>query len=290
MKAVTDSTRERQRQGDPPPRTVDWSPWVYGGDVALDDPAETFHEASALHPAMLDHRVSGGHLLERSDELKATTLRAVKRHQHLPTTLLPGAVDELAGVTLAETIARRRSDRDFGGAPLSLEHLAALLHAAYGVTHRLGETGQPLRAVPSGGALYPLEIYPAVRDVSQLAPGRYHFDPLRFTLEHLRAGDLDAELESLTVYPELFTRSAAVFFITAMFWRTRFKYGQRGYRFALIEAGHAGQNLVLAAAALDLVAVPVGGFFDRRVNEFLRVDGVNEAAIYAVAVGTRSRD
>jgi SagB-type dehydrogenase family enzyme len=70
-----------------------------------------------------------------------------------------------------------------------------------------------------------------------------------------------------------------------MFWRTRFKYGQRGYRFTLLEAGHVGQNLVLAATALGLGSVAVGGFFDCRVEELLSVDGVNESALYAVAVG-----
>ena len=51
-----------------------------------------------------------------------------------------------------------------------------------------------------------------------------------------------------------------------MFWRTRFKYGLRGYRFALLEAGHVMQNAVLAAAALALPALPVGGFYDRRLD------------------------
>jgi SagB-type dehydrogenase family enzyme len=75
-----------------------------------------------------------------------------------------------------------------------------------------------------------------------------------------------------------------VFFVTAMFWRARFKYGLRGYRFALLEAGHVGQNFLLAATARDLAAVPVGGFFDRRVDELLGVDGVDESAVYAISV------
>ena len=70
-----------------------------------------------------------------------------------------------------------------------------------------------------------------------------------------------------------------------MFWRSRFKYGARAYRFALMEAGHVGQNLLLAAAALGLDAVPLGGFYDRNVDAFLGVDGIYEASLYLVPVG-----
>ena len=71
-----------------------------------------------------------------------------------------------------------------------------------------------------------------------------------------------------------------------IFGRTRFKYGLRGYRFALLEAGHVAQNLLLAATALGLAAVPLGAFFDRRADVFLRLDGVNESTLYTIAVGS----
>ncbi len=72
-----------------------------------------------------------------------------------------------------------------------------------------------------------------------------------------------------------------------MFWRSRFKYGARAYRFTLLEAGHVGQSFLLAAAALGLATTPLGGFYDRRVDEFLGIDGIHEAALYLLPVGTR---
>jgi SagB-type dehydrogenase family enzyme len=72
-----------------------------------------------------------------------------------------------------------------------------------------------------------------------------------------------------------------------MVWRTRFKYGLRGYRFSLLEAGHLVQNVVLAATALGLPAVPLGGWYDRRLDELVGADGLDEASVYAVAVGGR---
>ena len=59
----------------------------------------------------------------------------------------------------------------------------------------------------------------------------------------------------------------------------------RGYRFALLEAGHVVQNLLLTATALGLGAVPLGGYYDRLTDEFLGLDGVNESTLYTVAVG-----
>ena len=80
--------------------------------------------------------------------------------------------------------------------------------------------------------------------------------------------------------------SAAVIVLTALFWRSRFKYGQRAYRFTLLEAGHAAQNLLLTAAALGLRAQPVGGFYDRRVDELVGADGLHEASLYLLPVAS----
>lgn len=267
-------------------QTVNWAPLVYGERAPeLDDPAEVFHEASKLSPAVVDHRVRGGSLLQRDEHLRASVVRAVKRHPQARRVPLPQP--RLGGLSLSAALRQRESQREFGSRPLKTVEVATLLHAAYGVTHRLVTADHPLRAAPSGGALYPLEIYPIISRVEALPPGLYHYDPLRGALEALREADPRPELEGLTVYPHLLVPASIVFVMTAMFWRSRFKYGLRGYRFALLEAGHVGQNLLLAAAALGLAAVPIGGFYDRRVDGFLGVDGVNESAVYAVSVGPR---
>ena len=87
--------------------------------------------------------------------------------------------------------------------------------------------------------------------------------------------------------PDVIESAAAVILITAVFQRTTFKYGERGYRFALIEAGHVAQNIDLIAGALRLPAANLGGFFDREVEALLDVDGVEQSLVYAVAVGSK---
>ena len=79
--------------------------------------------------------------------------------------------------------------------------------------------------------------------------------------------------------------AAAVLLLLAVFGRTRFKYGLRGYRFALLEAGHVVQNVALTAVALDLAALPLGGFYDAQVDDLVGADGVEESVVYGVVVG-----
>lgn len=264
----------------PEPQTVGYAGWVYGSQMEDDDPAEAFHEASRLYPNVVDASVTGGPLLLRSPDLRASAGRSVLRRAGLTAVPLPRPARTTA--PLGEMLRARRSTRSYATDSISLEELSALLGAAYGVTGTIGP--QQLRAVPSGGALYPLELYVAATNVHGLDPGLYHFDPLRDVLEHVR-GLQREELAGLTPYDELIVPSPAVTIVSAVFWRSRFKYGARAYRFALLEAGHVGQNYLLAATTLGLSSCPIGGFFDRRVDALLGIDGLYEASLYLLPVG-----
>jgi SagB-type dehydrogenase family enzyme len=266
---------------------------VYGAEeVALDDAAEHYHEASKLYPSFAA-RVTRARELEHDVHLQASCLRSVRRDPRLDAVVLPEP--QLAATPFAELVATRRSEREFGRSPMSLAEVAGILHAAYGRTHQLLDDAPPgigpqLRAVPSGGGLYPLEIFVLAWRVLDVEPGLYHFDPLRRVLEVVRVGDLAAELAAAMVYPEPATACAVFLAVTAVFWRTRFKYGLRGYRFALLEAGHLVQNALLAATAFGLASVPLAGFYDSRLDELLGLDGTEESTLYGVAVGPRSGD
>jgi SagB-type dehydrogenase family enzyme len=269
-----------------PRQTARWVELVYGSEPGLDDPAEGFHEASKISPSQIARQVEGARRLDSIPELQLSSLRSVKRLGGMVVPLPPAAALETA---LSEAVERRRSRRTFGAGSIGADSLAAMAHAGYGVTHTL-ESGPaapvvPLRSVPSGGALYPLELFLAVLRVDGLEPALYHFDPLAPGLERVRAGIGAEEVAALSTYPEIVRDCAVLFLIAAVFGRTRFKYGLRGYRFALLEAGHLAQNVVLAAAALDLACVPLGGFYDRRTDTFLGLDGVNESALYTIAAG-----
>jgi len=169
---------------------------------------------------------------------------------------------------------------------ISFEQLAAFLFYAYGITRDNAGThfSRAFRVVPSGGALYPLELFFHTRAVRGLPPGLYHYNPDANCVRLVLDGDRSDDLVSAVAQPEVVTESAVLFFITALFERTTFKYGDRGYRFALIEAGHVGQNLNLVANGLGLGSLNVGGFFDNVVDDFLGLDGVTHSTVYIVAV------
>ncbi|HEY3945630.1 MAG TPA: SagB/ThcOx family dehydrogenase [Solirubrobacteraceae bacterium] len=183
----------------------------------------------------------------------------------------------------------RQTCQHFSGRQLSLEGLAALLHSGYGPLIRSTGSAEgeyaPHRTVPSAGALFPLEVYVAVFRVSDLAGGLYHFVPNEETLTPLRLDDVvEKAVVSRFVDAEKIRGSAAIVLVTSVFERSRFKYGLRGYRFALLEAGHLGQNIALAGAALEIGVMPIGGTWDDEIEKLLGVDGINEALVYAFAI------
>jgi SagB-type dehydrogenase family enzyme len=245
---------------------------VYGeGEPALDDPAEQFHEASKLHPALAHRQAAGIARLESSDVLQAAA-GAGRRNPNLRSSRLPPP--RRPPCSLWSAFERRQSRRDFRDEPLDIGDLATLLDAAYGV--RAGNR----RTVPSGGALYPLEIYVAIR-----RDGVHRYDPGLHALEEHGLGDPWPALEAACPLPGLLDEGSVALLLLAVFGRTRFKYGQRGYRFALLEAGHVVQNVALAAAALDVPALPLGGYYDAQVDELVGADGLEESVVYGVVLG-----
>ena len=184
---------------------------------------------------------------------------------------------------------KRRSIRDFGGGSISLDNLANIIFNAYAITAKTylkPGIEQKLRAVPSGGALYPLELYIAAFNVEGLSSGVYHYNVEAHALELVREGQFSAEFGRAFFYEEIFEGVSATFIITGRIRRSFIKYGERAYRFMTLEAGHLGQNLCLASFALELGCLMLGGFYDDDIDDILEVDGVNEMTLYTANIGT----
>ena len=184
-----------------------------------------------------------------------------------------------------ELILKRRSRHKYRREPVSLSELSVLLQNSCGITDRT-EKGISGRAQPSGGGRFPIELYPLVLASGQDVPaGLYHYDVKHHQLETLWQRVFDREfIESLFTY-EWVADAAVVFLMTAVFARTQMKYGDRGYRYILLEAGHIGQNIHLTVEALGLKCCALGGTRDSAIESLLDIDGVNESVVYAVAVG-----
>lgn len=205
-----------------------------------------------------------------------------------------GPRDFRLSAALGTVLQSRRSVRDLRLRPLALSRVARLLHASYGVRGYRGREGWRSydRPCPSAGGLYPLELYVAAQRVRGLPDGLYHYDARAHQLELRGSRPVHAELARTLPGRETqaVVRSAnLVIVMAAIFDRTTWKYGERGYRYVWLEAGHLGQNLYLAATALRLGAVSLGAFFDEELNDVLGLTTGEEEAIYVVCVGQRRK-
>jgi len=183
----------------------------------------------------------------------------------------------------------RRSLRDYRGLPLARSEFEALLSTACGVSGTMSWSGREvqLRAYPSSGALYTVEIYPVVYRVEGLGPAVYHYRPVENVLEVVRP-DFDwanVVTAALPMEREMVSGAAAMICLVGSFLRHERKYGQGGYRMMVAESGHISQNIVLAATALGLSARPFGGVFDDLLNENLGLDDEHEQFLLSVIVG-----
>ena len=70
-----------------------------------------------------------------------------------------------------------------------------------------------------------------------------------------------------------------------MYWR----YGERGYRYLFLDAGHVCQNLYLAGEALQCGVCALGAFDDDAIDQLLGLDGEDQFVIYAASVGKPDR-
>jgi SagB-type dehydrogenase family enzyme len=181
-------------------------------------------------------------------------------------------------VSLEELLWKRRSVREFDSRPLRTVEISRLCFAASGIS----DTTRGFRTAPSAGALYPLELHVVNRE------GRYRYLPEKHALSLEKSGDLRKALMKAALSQKSIDSAPCVFIISAVYERTRKKYGDRTERYVHMEAGHAAQNLLLQATALGLGGVPIGAFQDEAVKQALELRA-EEAPLYLIPVGTPAK-
>lgn len=179
-------------------------------------------------------------------------------------------------ISLEEAIFKRRSERDFKSKELTPEQISQLLWAGGGKT--CGKFGCQLRASPSAGALYPLEIFLLTKD------GMFRYLPEKHGLEIWQESDLREKLAQACLGQVSVAQAPADFLLAADFSRITSKYGERGLRYTYIEIGHVAQNIHLQAVALGLGSVPIGAFFDDQVKALLLLPE-DDTPLYVIPVG-----
>jgi SagB-type dehydrogenase family enzyme len=186
---------------------------------------------------------------------------------------LPNAQTE-GTVSLEKTIKVRRTIRSFTPQQLTLEQFSQLLWAAYGITEDRGYK----RAAASGGACYPMDLYAMVGEegVKGMDTGIYHYEPMGHSVSLKIEGDLREEVARASLGQMWMATPPLNLVICAEYARITSRYGDRGVRYAMIEAGHMGQNIFLQAEALGLGAGIVGAFQDEAVIQVMGTPSSHE--------------
>ncbi|MFI0976741.1 SagB/ThcOx family dehydrogenase [Streptomyces sp. NPDC021093] len=189
---------------------------------------------------------------------------------------------------LDTAVRHRRSAAPMSRAPMQLADLARVLELSVGVTgiaRAPDGVELPLRATPSAGGLCSYDLFVLARNVEGLAPGVHYVHPGRRVLQLVDGERPFEDMAAHTGYSGRVAEAAAVVVFVAAFRRGRWKYGERGYRMALIECGHVAQSVVTAAAALGLVAHPLAGFVDDYFDRLVGVNGTDDAVVHLTLLG-----
>lgn len=191
------------------------------------------------------------------------------------TTALPQGFAKI-GRSFEEVIKRRRSLRDYTDEAIGLEQLAHMLHLGFGVRGRIRAYGKkrlPTFHAPTGGGLQSTRILVLAHNVDGLKRGIYEFRPDGHTLHELSQGEIRWKMYELCAFQDWIAHAAGVIALVTDLKRVKWKYEERSYRLAHLDAGVIGQNLHLAATALDIASCLVFGYVDEDMNRFLGLKG-----------------
>jgi SagB-type dehydrogenase family enzyme len=206
---------------------------------------------------------------------------------------------EEANINFTEVIRKRRSVRHFTGDSIHFSYLASIIRLSVGITGsaevNLMSTDKPIklnfRATPSGGGLYPIDLYVAVNNVEGLKKGVYRYRPLQDDLvEDNPQVTVEEVLKCISMTEDMLTtsKSNAIFFTVARPWKSMRKYGDRGMRFVFMETGAIAQNINLNSVALGLGTCDCASVYDDEIHRLLGLDGVFSVLTHAVVLGCPS--
>ena len=134
------------------------------------------------------------------------------------------------------------------------------------------------RAAPSAGALYPTDLYLLVRDHPDLDAGVYYFHAQKHSLVEVfpkgfgpDGDELFTRLQAACFNEPCIAQASMAIVATCVYWRSSWRYGERGYRRCLLDSGHVLGNLGIAGPRIGVNCVNIGGFSDAEVGKLIDV-------------------
>ncbi len=200
--------------------------------------------------------------------------------------LVKPAEFDVGRISVGEVIEKRRSRRKFNDEKLSLEELGFLLWSTQGVRKITPDGATSFRMVPSGGSRHTFETYLCVNRVTGLEVGLYRYLAIEHKLMLLNIDDVIMGKIAVACCRQSWMEKAAVVFVwTTIPYRMEWRYGILSHKVIAIDSGHVCQNLYLASESIGAGTCGVAAYYQDEVDKVVGVDGKDEFAIYAAAVG-----
>jgi len=192
---------------------------------------------------------------------------------------------KVRALDLRTAIEQRRSVRRYARDPLTIEELSFLCWCTQGIVD-VKAPFYTLRNVPSAGGRHALETCLLINRVKGIQPGLYRYLAFSHSLATIDTTSGMADSIMSACLGQAFVRSSAVTFIwSAVIYRMAWRYSERAYRLVHLDAGHACQNLYLAAEQIGCGTCAIGAFDDQQMADALKIDGEEEFVLYCAAVG-----
>ncbi|MPQ43789.1 SagB/ThcOx family dehydrogenase [Clostridium tarantellae] len=204
---------------------------------------------------------------------------------------LPNAKNIRVGLSTA--ITSRRSVRSYMKSNMSLNELSNILYYAQGVSNEVEpynlsnrDKKIKLRNAPSGGGLYPIDIYMYIQNVKKLKDGVYKYYPYSHSIKPIKFNEESANIRNFAEFGAVNAEDAnlIVFYVYNFLKNTR-KYGDSGMAYALIEAGETAQNLQLVSTAIGYGCCDIGGYEKQYIENFINIDGHFNHVVHMTIVG-----
>jgi SagB-type dehydrogenase family enzyme len=136
------------------------------------------------------------------------------------------------------------------------------------------------RFAPSGGALYPNELYLYLK-LDDLPQGIYHYDPAHHRLVLLRDGNVDSYVERALGNRSDISSCFATAFVSVRYWKNFFKYNNFSYRLQGLDAGVLMGQFLETSKIFGFETGVYAQFLDSPINHLLGLSE-EEESVYSV--------
>ena len=249
--------------------------------------AETMKDVLSFHDLTKVQRFSSAKYIMRNSQYSKSE-RGVAEISAARKVYINGDVEALPPVTSAfkgdfDRIKLRSSCRSFDPAELECREeirntLLLCCETRVGVSGFDMTTRVGLRAYPSPGGTYPVEIYLFERAFKEGEPFKWtlsHLDPRNKELRLLRTFDSFEELDAVFIDGDnldLLHRAEGAVVTSCVFDRVVAKYGHQGYKFGLMELGFVSQHIGNALTIQNVDTLNWAGTLDNELAGLMGLD------------------